>query len=262
MGRTDSNSAILNEEIFGPVLHMATFKSGELDKIINAINATGYGLTFGLHTRIDDRVQYVSKRIEAGNIYINRNQIGAIVGSQPFGGEGLSGTGPKAGGPNYLPRFSAPDLADVSPVWNTTGTLPALPKHDGKAIDTQSLPGPTGESNRLSTLPRPAILCLGPTPETEAAQKKAVEALGGIAVCAGGAIPPDDLTTGPNYGGILWWGDTEIARSYEQALAKRIGPIIPLMRGLPDIARVRQERHVCVDTTASGGNAALLGASA
>ena len=252
----------LQREIFGPVLHMATFKSGELDKVINAINATGYGLTFGLHTRIDDRVQYVSERIEAGNIYINRNQIGAIVGSQPFGGEGLSGTGPKAGGPNYLPRFSAPDLADVSPVWNTTGTLPALPKHNGKAIDTQSLPGPTGESNRLSTLPRPAILCLGPTPETEAAQKKAVEALGGIAVCAGGAIPPDDLTTGPDYGGILWWGDTEIARSYEQALAKRTGPIIPLMRGLPDTARVRQERHVCVDTTASGGNAALLGASA
>ncbi len=252
----------LEREIFGPVLHMATFKSNELDKVIKAINDTGYGLTFGLHTRIDDRVQYVSERIEAGNIYINRNQIGAIVGSQPFGGEGLSGTGPKAGGPNYLPRFSAPDRADVSPIWNTTGTLPALPAHSGTAIDTLSLPGPTGESNRLSTLPRPAILCLGPTPDTEATQKRAVEALGGTAVCAGGAIAPDDLTTGPEYGGILWWGEADIAREYEQALAKRTGPIIPLLRGLPDTARVRQERHVCVDTTASGGNAALLGASA
>jgi RHH-type proline utilization regulon transcriptional repressor/proline dehydrogenase/delta 1-pyrroline-5-carboxylate dehydrogenase len=252
----------LEREIFGPVLHMATFKSGELDKVINAINATGYGLTFGLHTRIDDRVQYVSERIEAGNIYINRNQIGAIVGSQPFGGEGLSGTGPKAGGPNYLPRFSAPDLADTSPVWSTAGTLPALPPHAGKAIDTLSLPGPTGESNRLSTLPRPAILCLGPTADTEAAQKHAVEALGGVAVLAGGAIAPTDLSSGPDYGGVLWWGEVNLARAYEQALAKRKGPIIPLLRGLPDTARVRQERHVCVDTTASGGNAALLGASA
>ncbi|WP_298857756.1 bifunctional proline dehydrogenase/L-glutamate gamma-semialdehyde dehydrogenase PutA [uncultured Sulfitobacter sp.] len=252
----------LEREIFGPVLHMATFKSNELDKVINAINATGYGLTFGLHTRIDDRVQYVSERIEAGNIYINRNQIGAIVGSQPFGGEGLSGTGPKAGGPNYLPRFSAPDLADVSPAWDKAGTLPALPAHTPTALDTVSLPGPTGESNRLSTLPRAAILCAGPTADTAAAQKRAVEALGGIAVVATGSIAADALTTGPDYGGILWWGDAETARQMEQALAKRKGPIMPLMRGLPDTARVRQERHVCVDTTASGGNAALLGASA
>ena len=254
--------ADLEREIFGPVLHMATFKSGELDSVIDAINATGYGLTFGLHTRIDDRVQYVSERIEAGNIYINRNQIGAIVGSQPFGGEGLSGTGPKAGGPNYLPRFSAPDMADPSPAWGNTGTLPALPAHNATALDTLSLPGPTGESNRLSTLPRPAILCAGPTSATTAAQKHAVEALGGIAVIAEGAIAPDDLTTGPDYGGILWWGDADTARQMDQALAKRKGPIIPLLRGLPDTARVRQERHVCVDTTASGGNAALLGASA
>lgn len=252
----------LKREIFGPVLHIATFKSGELDKVINAINGTGYGLTFGLHTRIDDRVQYVSERIEAGNIYINRNQIGAIVGSQPFGGEGLSGTGPKAGGPNYLPRFSAPDMAEPSPAWDTTGTLPALPAHNSTAIDTLSLPGPTGESNRLSTLPRAALLCTGPTAETAVAQKRAVEALGGIAVMATGTIQPEALTTGPDYGGILWWGDEATARSYDQALAKRTGPIIPLLRGLPDTARVRQERHVCVDTTASGGNAALLGASA
>jgi len=252
----------LTREIFGPVLHIATFKSGALDRVIDAINATGYGLTFGLHTRIDDRVQHVSERIAAGNIYINRNQIGAIVGSQPFGGEGLSGTGPKAGGPNYLPRFSAPDRAETSPAWDTTGSLPALSVHEAKIIDTVSLPGPTGESNRLSTLPRPAILCLGPTARTAAAQRQAVEALGGVAVTTTGSVDPDALTSGPDFGGVLWWGDAETARSYEQALAKRTGPIIPLLRGLPDTARVRQERHVCVDTTASGGNAALLGASA
>jgi RHH-type proline utilization regulon transcriptional repressor/proline dehydrogenase/delta 1-pyrroline-5-carboxylate dehydrogenase len=252
----------LTREIFGPVLHIATFKSGQLDRVIDAINGTGYGLTFGLHTRIDDRVQHVSERIHAGNIYINRNQIGAIVGSQPFGGEGLSGTGPKAGGPNYLPRFSAPDLADVSPTWAASAPLPALPPHTPQTLDTLSLPGPTGESNRLSTLPRSALLCAGPTAQTAAQQKRAVEALGGIGVIATGGIAPADLSGGPNYGGVLWWGDADTARLYEQALAKRSGPIIPLLRGLPDTARVRQERHVCVDTTASGGNAALLSAAA
>ena len=93
-------------EIFGPVLHIATFKATEIDAVIDAINATGYGLTFGLHTRIDDRVQRIVERLHVGNTYVNRNQIGAVVGSQPFGGEGLSGTGPKAGGPHYLPRFT------------------------------------------------------------------------------------------------------------------------------------------------------------
>ncbi len=252
----------LEREIFGPVLHLATFKAGELDRVIDAINATGYGLTFGLHTRIDDRVQHVSERIAAGNIYVNRNQIGAIVGSQPFGGEGLSGTGPKAGGPHYLPRFSAPDLAEPSPAWEVKGTLPALPDHSAAVLDTLSLPGPTGESNRLSTLPRAALLCAGPTQQTAAAQKRAVEALGGVAVLASGAFDPEALSTGPDYGGVLWWGDEETARAMDKSLAKRKGPIIPLLRGLPDTARVRLERHVCVDTTASGGNAALLGASA
>ena len=95
----------VEREIFGPVLHVATFEAEALDQVVDAINARGYGLTFGLHTRIDDRVQRVVDRIRAGNIYVNRNQIGAVVGSQPFGGEGLSGTGPKAGGPHYLPRL-------------------------------------------------------------------------------------------------------------------------------------------------------------
>ena len=95
----------MDREIFGPVLHVATFKANELDKVIAAVNRKGFGLTFGLHTRIEGRVQHLVDGIHAGNIYVNRNQIGAIVGSQPFGGEGLSGTGPKAGGPHYLRRF-------------------------------------------------------------------------------------------------------------------------------------------------------------
>ena len=97
--------ADMEREIFGPILHVTSFKARDIDKIVDDINARGYGLTFGLHTRIDDRVQQIVERIRAGNAYVNRNQIGAIVGSQPFGGEGLSGTGPKAGGPHYVERF-------------------------------------------------------------------------------------------------------------------------------------------------------------
>jgi RHH-type proline utilization regulon transcriptional repressor/proline dehydrogenase/delta 1-pyrroline-5-carboxylate dehydrogenase len=253
----------LEREIFGPILHIATFKSHELDAVIDAINATGYGLTFGLHTRIDDRVQHVAERIEAGNVYINRNQIGAIVGSQPFGGEGLSGTGPKAGGPNYLPRFAAPDVQEVQGKWEAVqASLPALPPHSAyKPIETLSMPGPTGESNRLTTLPRAPLLCMGPGAEATEAQARAVEALGGIALRTTGQIEPAQLATGPEYGGVFWWGNHQVAREIEQTLAKRTGPIIPLIPGLPDPGRVRAERHVCVDTTASGGNAALLGAA-
>ena len=96
----------LEREVFGPVLHVVRWKAGELDKVIDQVNATGYGLTLGIHSRIDETVEYITSRMRVGNCYVNRNQIGAIVGSQPFGGEGLSGTGPKAGGPHYLLRFA------------------------------------------------------------------------------------------------------------------------------------------------------------
>ena len=98
--------AELDREHFGPILHVIRWKSGELDKVIGAINATGYGLTLGLQSRIDTTRQYVESHARVGNLYVNRNQIGAVVESQPFGGEGLSGTGPKAGGPHYVPRFA------------------------------------------------------------------------------------------------------------------------------------------------------------
>jgi len=97
---------LLEREVFGPVLHVVRWKAGELDKVIEQVNATGYGLTLGIHSRIDETVEYITSRMRVGNCYVNRNQIGAIVGSQPFGGEGLSGTGPKAGGPHYLLRFA------------------------------------------------------------------------------------------------------------------------------------------------------------
>ena len=98
---------VLTEEVFGPVLHVLKFKGSELDKTVAAVNATGYGLTMGLHSRIDSRARGLVEASGAGNIYINRNMIGAVVGVQPFGGRGLSGTGPKAGGPHYVQRFGS-----------------------------------------------------------------------------------------------------------------------------------------------------------
>ena len=96
----------LVREVFGPVLHVIRWNAGDLDAVLDAINATGYGLTLGVHSRIDSTVEKIARKVKVGNCYINRNQIGAVVGVQPFGGEGLSGTGPKAGGPHYLLRFA------------------------------------------------------------------------------------------------------------------------------------------------------------
>jgi RHH-type proline utilization regulon transcriptional repressor/proline dehydrogenase/delta 1-pyrroline-5-carboxylate dehydrogenase len=96
----------LTKEVFGPVLHVVRWKADHLDDVIDWIGRTGYGLTFGIHTRVGGRAERIARALKVGNVYVNRNTIGAIVGSQPFGGIGLSGTGPKAGGPNYLQRFA------------------------------------------------------------------------------------------------------------------------------------------------------------
>jgi RHH-type transcriptional regulator, proline utilization regulon repressor / proline dehydrogenase / delta 1-pyrroline-5-carboxylate dehydrogenase len=95
----------LRQEVFGPVLHVATWRAGELERTVDRVNASGYGLTMGLQTRLSQHIELVRGRARVGNLYVNRSMIGAVVGSQPFGGEGLSGTGPKAGGPQYLTRF-------------------------------------------------------------------------------------------------------------------------------------------------------------
>ncbi|HQR51698.1 MAG TPA: aldehyde dehydrogenase family protein, partial [Burkholderiales bacterium] len=96
----------LRREVFGPILHLIRYRADALDAVVDSINATGFGLTLGIHSRIDQTVSRIVERARVGNIYVNRNMIGAVVGVQPFGGEGLSGTGPKAGGPHYLPRFA------------------------------------------------------------------------------------------------------------------------------------------------------------
>ena len=278
----------LEEEIFGPVLHVATFDGAEFDRVIDDVNRRGYGLTFGLHTRIDDRVQRVVDRVRAGNIYVNRNQIGAVVGSQPFGGEGLSGTGPKAGGPNYLPRFrAAPRVSLETPFpaerqaaadggaveKAVAAALAAAPRGDGVQTGAIEMPGPTGESNRLCLFARGRVLCLGPTAQAAATQLRLCRTAGcvGIAVAPGmtndatavdGALPAAALSRLAGFDAVVYWGGEAVARALRRALAARPGPLVPLIRERDFAARLAVERHVCVDTAAAGGNASLLAASA
>src|SRR6185503_2471161 len=104
----------LKEEVFGPILHVVRYRADELDALIDDIAVNGYALTLGIHSRIDATVARIAARLPHGNVYVNRNMVGAVVGSQPFGGSGLSGTGPKAGGPNYLHRLSIEQVVTVN----------------------------------------------------------------------------------------------------------------------------------------------------
>ncbi|MEM7438734.1 MAG: bifunctional proline dehydrogenase/L-glutamate gamma-semialdehyde dehydrogenase PutA [Pseudomonadota bacterium] len=267
----------LQEEIFGPVLHITTYAADELDTVVDAINASGYGLTFGMHTRIDDRVEQVTARLNVGNIYINRNQIGAVVGSQPFGGEGLSGTGPKAGGPHYVARFAQAEIQGHEPVSGpladqtvVQAALDALASTRRPLVSQSLLPGPTGESNQLSVFGRGTVLCLGPTPTMAAEQARIARAAGSAAliVCPGargpgavdGFLDRSALENLAAFHVVALWSDETDARLARQALARRPGAIIPLALGTDLAERAIIERHICIDTTAAGGNAALLAA--
>ncbi|MGF1444855.1 MAG: bifunctional proline dehydrogenase/L-glutamate gamma-semialdehyde dehydrogenase PutA [Pikeienuella sp.] len=280
-----SGIAALEAEVFGPVLHVATFAGEEIDRVVDAINAKGYGLTLGLHSRIDARVDQVTRRARVGNAYVNRNQIGAVVGSQPFGGEGLSGTGPKAGGPQYLSRFvgvPAGQTLHPAPVGGVALTgasvaaaLARLTRPD-EVQSVETLPGPTGESNRLAQVPRGRVLCLGPSRAAAIAQAaKALEAGNAALIVAPGAPEADIETRGSVLAldGVLSAAEvaeldgidavasdagTDALKALRQALAGRPGPILPLLSAADPIGRYQIERHLCIDTTAAGGNAALL----
>ncbi len=109
-----SDADLLTEEVFGPILHVVRYRADRLDRVLQSIERSGYGLTFGIHSRIDDAIEHVVERLSVGNVYVNRNMIGAVVGVQPFGGHGLSGTGPKAGGPHYLARFATEQTLTIN----------------------------------------------------------------------------------------------------------------------------------------------------
>jgi len=162
--------AQLQREVFGPVLHVLRYRRDELPQLIDAINATGYGLTLGVHSRIDETINFVAGRAHVGNIYVNRNIVGAVVGVQPFGGEGKSGTGPKAGGPLYLKRLQrqpqplTPTVAEAAPSTTLAVLLEWAATHGHAKLatlgnsyvaeslldTTLALPGPTGERNPVS----------------------------------------------------------------------------------------------------------------
>jgi RHH-type proline utilization regulon transcriptional repressor/proline dehydrogenase/delta 1-pyrroline-5-carboxylate dehydrogenase len=207
--------ADVDREVFGPVLHVLRYERADLPALIDAINATGYALTFGLHTRIDETIAMVTDRVAAGNIYVNRNIIGAVVGVQPFGGNGLSGTGPKAGGPLYLKRLcharpalaalgSKPATAPASAANGAALTNTALARayvkfleqHKFKAVaahvngyvqrsragDLLELPGPVGERNIYVLKPRGKVMVLAADQGTLLTQIGAVLATGNIAI--------------------------------------------------------------------------------
>lgn len=244
--------ADMRREIFGPVLHIATYEADKLPAVVEDINASGYGLTFGLHTRIDDRVQQVVESINAGNVYVNRNQIGAVVGSQPFGGEGLSGTGPKAGGPWYVPR-----LMNIPP-------LPAaLPGDNGGAMPDQVMPGPTGESNHWRAVPRSKVLLITDPASDSNAEESTIQQTG----CKLLKVSPQEAMTSllslieQHHISVVVAPKCEPTTllQYRQQLAASDGPLLPLLSDVEDVSRLLLERHVCIDTTAAGGNASLLG---
>ncbi|PWE54977.1 trifunctional transcriptional regulator/proline dehydrogenase/L-glutamate gamma-semialdehyde dehydrogenase [Metarhizobium album] len=252
----------LKREVFGPVLHVVRFKRDDLDRLIDDINATGYGLTFGLHTRLDETIAHVTSRAKAGNIYVNRNIIGAIVGVQPFGGRGLSGTGPKAGGPLYIGRLV--QTPPIPPQHSSTYIHPGVldlaewlrKRNNNQLADrirdlggnsalgmTVELAGPVGERNLYALHPRGKILLVPATEDGLVAQLGAVFATGNIPVIdAGSGLRPSmgDLpaslkalltwstdwpANGP-YAGALIEGDAETVLAATRRIAGLPGPLV------------------------------------
>jgi len=251
--------AALRREVFGPVLHVVRWPRDGLGALVDAINATGYGLTHGIHTRIDETAAAILERVRAGNVYVNRNIVGAVVGVQPFGGHGLSGTGPKAGGPLYLRRL----------VRSGRGALPPSPVE---------LPGPTGEANTLEWHPRGVVACIADEPAALIAQTEAARAAGNVPLwlrgplalaardrLAGERITLADALDPGAVDAVLLDAAPERGRRVRAQLAAASGPIVPVIvpddDGRYDAARLVVERTVTVNTAAAGGNAALLSLS-
>lgn len=294
----------LDAEVFGPILHVLRFRREALAALVAAVNGTGYGLTLGIHSRLEATIGQVISLARVGNIYVNRSMVGAVVGVQPFGGEGLSGTGPKAGGPLYLhwlaghgsvppkylgcrhPVAMAPDsLLLVLRAWaEATGRQNLARRCDeyrelslaGCDLD---LPGPSGEHNRLSFAPRGPICCLAAKETELLEQLAAVWASGNLAAVRDDACSERLLAVLPqslaqrierrgadDFAGvaaILWHGDEADAKSFRQRLAGGSGPLIPCytaanLSGYYPLYRLVTERAISTNTTAVGGDAALL----
>ncbi|GJD90458.1 Bifunctional protein PutA [Methylobacterium hispanicum] len=289
--------AALEREVFGPVLHVLRYEAAGLDALLAGIAATGYGLTFGAHSRIDAAARRMADAAEAGNIYVNRNMIGAVVGTQPFGGAGLSGTGPKAGGPLYLRRLLAAcpaetGLAADAPIPAPLRDLRDALRREGRTAEAALaertaahsplghgalLPGPVGEENRYDLLPRGTILCL---PLTEAglhAQLAAALATGNrVRLCARDVLRsrvadlPEsvrtviDLSDAPDPAGcaaVLAEAEGAALEAVLHAVAEGAPAVIPVhtaVDGLYPTGWLLRERSLSINTAAAGGNASLM----
>ncbi|EGT5651515.1 trifunctional transcriptional regulator/proline dehydrogenase/L-glutamate gamma-semialdehyde dehydrogenase [Cronobacter sakazakii] len=303
----------MKKEVFGPVLHVVRYNRNNLAGLIEQINKAGYGLTLGVHTRIDETIAQVTGSAHVGNLYVNRNMVGAVVGVQPFGGEGLSGTGPKAGGPLYLYRLlaSRPE----------TAVQTTLERHDARyAQDAQvktlitrphqaltewaagrpelkalcehylalsqsgvqrTLPGPTGERNTYTLLPRERVLCLADNEQDLLVQLAA-------ATCAGSRVlwvdeplqrtlakqlpaavnaiidfAKPDVLFSQRFDAVIYHGDSDQLRALCEKVAARDGAIVSVQgfaRGETNLLleRLWLERSLSVNTAAAGGNASLM----
>ena len=247
----------VQREVFGPVLHVLRYARSDLDKVVASVNATGYGLTFGIHSRIDETIDRVVSQVKAGNIYVNRNLIGAVVGVQPFGGNGLSGTGPKAGGPHYLHRLAhhpvrAADLVDVA----------------------RELAGPVGERNVYSVEPRGRVLCVAPDAAELVRQIETATGVGNTALVLrgqrigvvghvqGNAIEEIADIDGAAIDAVLFAGSSDDLTALNRRMAMRDGQIVSVHIARPDgrypAEWLVRERSVSINTTAAGGNANLM----
>ena len=285
----------LGREVFGPVLHVLRYRRDKLDGLLAAIAATGYGLTFGVHTRIDETIARVTAQVRAGNIYVNRNLIGAVVGVQPFGGHGLSGTGPKAGGPLYLRRLlaarpaatglplgrAAPAAAEWA-AWLDRNGQPKIAAYVRADITRaafgieQELPGPVGELNIYATEARGIVQCMaadqsvllrqiGSALATGNRALVAAEALEGLPVLPGslaGWISSASGRARDDVAAILFDGGPDELQLLARATAVRPGAIVAIHISQPDgsypLEWLLQERAVSTNTTAAGGNANLM----
>ena len=287
--------AQIGREVFGPVLHVVRFQRDDMLAMVDAINATGYGLTFGLHTRLDETIEAVTAKAAAGNIYINRNIIGAVVGVQPFGGRGLSGTGPKAGGPLYLGRLvqSEPNtslLADDAPdpaavAWAEWLEAAAMTTSAALVRDAIAgaltgikleLPGPVGETNLYALHPRGLVLLIPATEAGLAVQVGAALAAGNSAAIVWPGGPPSTFASLPALVSkrLAWLPDLPATADFAAVLVEAVTPgllpriaamagPIPIVQVADASGRYRrdwlvEEVSTSINVTAAGGNASLM----
>ncbi|ELY7491164.1 trifunctional transcriptional regulator/proline dehydrogenase/L-glutamate gamma-semialdehyde dehydrogenase [Cronobacter turicensis] len=303
----------MKKEVFGPVLHVVRYNRNNLAGLIEQINKAGYGLTLGVHTRIDETIAQVTGSAHVGNLYVNRNMVGAVVGVQPFGGEGLSGTGPKAGGPLYLYRLlaSRPEAAVQTTLerhdarYAQDAQVKALITRPHQALTEwaagrpelkalcehylalsqsgvqRTLPGPTGERNTYTLLPRERVLCLADNEQDVLVQLAAATSAGSrvlwvdeplqrtlakqlpAAVNAIIDFAKPDVLFSQFFDAVIYHGDSDQLRALCEKVAAREGAIVSVQgfaRGETNLLleRLWLERSLSVNTAAAGGNASLM----